>query len=111
MGAPDGLSGMEHQDFGRFRQCPNFSKKIARSYHVGQIWLVQDGKKCFKKSQTKGFDPNTHIASCILGQLLPPRPIFALWELQMASQAWNIKIFVDFANAPIFPEKSLVATT
>ena len=86
-------------------------QKIAHSCHVGQIWLVRCGKKCFKKSQTKGFDPITHIASCILGQLLPPRPIFASWELQKASQAWKIKILVDFANVTNFPKKSLVATT
>ena len=90
------------QFFHDFRKCFKFSQKIARSYHVCPIWLVQDVKTCFKKPQTKGFDLNTHIAFCILEQLLPLRPIFAFWELQKASQAWKIKIMVDFANASNF---------
>ena len=87
---------MKNQDFGRFRQCHKFSKKIARSYHVGQIWLVQDGKKCFKKSQTKGFDPNTHIASCILGQLLPSRPIFRFMGAPEGLSSMENQDFADF---------------
>ena len=66
-GASEGFSGMESQDFGRFHKCLKVSKKIARSCHVGKSWLVQDGKKCFKKSQTKRFDHNTHITSRIFG--------------------------------------------